>query len=1176
VASALQGVLIDFLQPLQDAANDSQALIDWLATLGQVEAVSGSPALGTIIQNAAVIVQQLQALDPSTLDSWSGIQQILTIGRGTTGILQQLRQFASDPSVAQAAEGLGEDILSLLLASYLRRKQPTAFRVASLLTLIQAREYGVPDAGIVVNGVTLRYPRVVDQFRFDAIGNLLSKPGQTLSAAYFPNALATGIDAYNGAQQFFSALSFLMQEFGAGSNTNYPPSSESAPSTEVGVDPPDDEFYSDADWGSTDAPLSTAPPLPPDYYVGMFPTFQVDILGSQGSGADAGIDVIASSAQHPGGVAGYLLTPTGSFNSVVTTGDWRLTLSANGAIPAFVVQSSGVDLAPSGLPVEGGRAKVLLELVPASGSTGPALVVGSTTGTRLELGSVSFEGDLFFDPSRKAASVSGKAANSSFVISGGDGDGFVSSVLPKDGMKAAFDAGVEWSSDTGLSFSGGVGLDATLPIGLSIGGVIEIPSVRLTLLAGASGVEFQLSATIGVVIGPVQATVSGLGMAANVTFPDDGGNLGPADLAFDFKPPSGVGLAVDSAGVSGGGFLAYANGEYSGVLALKFNDLALQAFGLITTQVAGSDGFSLIALIDADFPPVQLGWGFTLNGIGGLMAVHRTASVDDLRAAVKSGKVGSILFPTSPISNASQILGALDALFPTAPGRFLFGPMALIGWGTPTILTASVAVILELPEPVEIILLAKLTAQLPTPTSSLVKLNMDALGVLDLTQDELSLDASLFDSRLISFAITGDMALRSNWSSSQREFLLAVGGFNPQFTPPPGFPSLNRVTINMPSGVVSKLRLAAYLALTSNSVQFGATLDVFIGVSGCGISGHLAFDALLQLSPFHFSADISGSVAVTIGGDDLASVSLDATLSGPAPWNIAGSFKIHVIFFSVGISFSQTWGLDAPSQQVSSVDVGALLNTALADPRNWSSQLPAGLSALVATRQIDDSSSVFAHPLAQLQVHEQVVPLGLAITHFGEATPSGATEFSITGFGVGSQTTGYTAIEDDFAPAQFFDLSDNDKLTGPSFESHDAGAIMSGNLATTGTPQAKTIDYESFFINTPGVVTVDEGVPLPFPWTALPIVMRTGSAALKAISQAGKLRYAAPGNPITVAEPGFSIANTATLAAITSPAAAGTTYSDAAAALKAAIEAAPSQRSTLQIVATHELIKVAA
>ncbi len=348
----------------------------------------------------------------------------------------------------------------------------------------------------------------------------------------------------------------------------------------------------------------------------------------------------------------------------------------------------------------------------------------------------------------------------------------------------------------------------------------------------------------------------------------------------------------------------------------------------------------------------------------------------------------TFLFPKNPITNAAQILGQLDSLFPTAPGRFLFGPMAQIGWGTPTLLTASVAVILELPEPIDIILLANVAALLPNPAAPLVRLNMDALGVLDLTQDDLSLDASLFDSKLISFSIAGDMALRANWSS-QREFLLAIGGFHPQFTPPPDFRHCKRITIDMPSGIVSKLRLAAYLAITSNTIQFGATLDAFIGISGCGITGHLGFDALFQLNPFHFVADISGSVAVTIGGDDLASVALDATLSGPAPWSIAGSFKIHIVLLrclhlllaDVG---NRTLRRSRPRRSTS----GALLDAALADPRNWNAQLPSGLAALVATRQIEDAGSILAHPLALLEVHEQIVPLDLTITRFGEAVPS--------------------------------------------------------------------------------------------------------------------------------------------------------------------------------------------
>jgi hypothetical protein len=497
--------------------------------------------------------------------------------------------------------------------------------------------------------------------------------------------------------------------------------------------------------------------------------------------------------------------------------------------------------------------------------------------------------------------------------------------------------------------------------------------------------------------------------------------------------------------------------------------------------------------------------------------------------------------------------------------------MALIGWGTPTVVTAAVAVIVELPSPVRIVLVARLEAKLPTPSAPVIHLNMDALGVLDLSQSQLSLDATLFDSKLVTFAMSGDMSLRADWGT-QREFLLAVGGFHPRFTPPADFPTLKRITIDMPSGIISKLRLAAYLALTSNSVQFGAQLDVFIGVSGCGLSGQLGFDALLQLDPFHFDADISGSVAIRAAGDDFASVSLDATLTGPAPWNIAGKFKIHIIFFSIHVSFSQSWGQNTPTQLPSAVDVAGLLSAALADPRNWNSQLPAGVSPLVTTRQIDDATAIFADPSARLEVHEQVVPLGLAITRFGSASVSGANQFAITDMRVGNQTMTCDAVQDDFAPAQFFDLSDQDKLARPSFERHDAGAVMHDSLLSNGTPQPKSIDFETFYIDTPGQIRTDEGVPQPFPWNDIEVVMLTGSAAQKPISRAGARRYSAPGTPIHVAEPAFVLVDTTTLAPQGATPTGKTTYSDTAALLAATLTAHPNQHNTLQIIATHETI----
>src|SRR5262245_33346824 len=116
LASSIQGALIDFLAPLQEAARDPNALIDWLATLGQTQAISGDPALIEIARHAQVLIEKLSAFDSETLKSWTGLTSILESGREVSDIQRELRQFAEDSARIQIAEGLAMEIMSLLLA----------------------------------------------------------------------------------------------------------------------------------------------------------------------------------------------------------------------------------------------------------------------------------------------------------------------------------------------------------------------------------------------------------------------------------------------------------------------------------------------------------------------------------------------------------------------------------------------------------------------------------------------------------------------------------------------------------------------------------------------------------------------------------------------------------------------------------------------------------------------------------------------------------------------------------------------------------------------------------------------------------------------------------------------------------------------------------------------------
>jgi uncharacterized protein DUF6603 len=1176
LTQSLLALLRDYLSPLALAAKNDQARAAFLGSLGHTATLSANAALLKVLTSAGNLSSQISSLDASQVDSFAGLQQLLSIGKQTDALIEGLQQLTAEPGLADVAATLAEEIAQLLLASWLRLHQHKLFALLGFFTIIKLRDFAELKPGLVKNGVTLRNEYLVDEFQFSRLSDLLSDPGNVLLQWYLPNGMVTGADAQLSADRLFPYLEFMADALGIPRErrqTGMPPPPLAGPI-------PDDDGTLDnrvdLDVFPPDPDVPAPPPavVPDSYFSSYFPT--LSLVPFANDSTQLKVDVRSSSVLHTGKLAGLLVGFTGDFNQTATLNNWKLTFSSKGAIPALLFSPSGIELQPGQGSLANGAAKLVLNYAPPS-TTGPVFVLGSTTGTRLELGAVEVEAGIEWTGSSEvSAVVAASATSSSLVLSPGDGDGFLSSILPQGGLAAKFDFGISWSSNSGFAFNGGAGLNATLPVGLSLGGVLNIPSVYLGLNASTAGLQSELSTTISLSIGPIQAVVDRVGISSTIALPADGGAPHIGDSSFSFKPPSGVGLTIDSAGVSGGGFLSFdtAADQYSGVLQLKFNDVAMQAFGLITTKVAGGNGYSLLALIDADFPPVQLGWGFTLNGVGGLMAVNRTADVDALRAGLKADKLSTLLFRTNAITNAPQLLAQLDAFFPTAQGRFLFGPMALIGWGTPTILTVALAVILELPEPVRIILLARLAACLPSQSNALVRINMDALGVLDLSQDSLSLDATLFDSKIVGFTLSGDMALRANWSTN-REFLLAIGGFHPQFTPPPGFPLLQRVVIDMPSGAISKMRLAAYLAITSNSLQFGANLDVFIGVSGFGLSGHLGFDALLQIDPFHFDADISGRVALTAGGDDLLSVGLDATLSGPAPWHIAGKFKVHIIFFDVHKSFSFTWGQNTPALQIPPVNVLSLLSTALADPRNWGTQLPAGTPTLVSLRS-QDGSTLVVHPLAQIEVHESVVPLGLQITRFGSAAISGVSVFSITDFTISGTSVQRQAIPvmDDFAPAQFFDLSDTDKLSGSSFEQHNAGVRFVPGAPTCG-PAAppKVVSYETSFIDAPGAnLRFDSSTTQnPLTVTDLTHTLSFGASAQADIRNAGKLRFQAPGKPVSITPQKFVIANTATLAFAGIGSASGLTYTGTKAYLTAAIAKTPSLSSQLQIVALHEM-----
>jgi hypothetical protein len=70
------------------------------------------------------------------------------------------------------------------------------------------------------------------------------------------------------------------------------------------------------------------------------------------------------------------------------------------------------------------------------------------------------------------------------------------------------------------------------------------------------------------------------------------------------------------------------------VLELSIADVVtVKVIGVLDTILPdGSPGYSLLFIITFDLPPIQLGFGFTLNGVGGLGGVNRTMVISALQA----------------------------------------------------------------------------------------------------------------------------------------------------------------------------------------------------------------------------------------------------------------------------------------------------------------------------------------------------------------------------------------------------------------------------------------------------------------------------------------------------------------------------------------------------------------
>lgn len=703
-------------------------------------------------------------------------------------------------------------------------------------------------------------------------------------------------------------------------------------------------------------------------------------------------------------------------------------------------------------------------------SDAKTVLIGSPTGSRFETSVISLKGGVRVDSaSKNDVYAEFNLTDAAVVISPGeDSDSFLSTILPEDGFAIDFSLLLGFSNSQGFYFGGSGGLEIALPAHIDLG-VIEITSSTLAVKFGTDGIPVELGATVKGNLGPLQVIVENIGLRATFTFPADSkGNLGPVDLGLGFKPPNGVGLSIDAGAVKGGGYLYFDfdKEEYAGVLELDLSGIvAVKAVGLITTRLPdGSSGFSLLLIITAEFgSPIQLGMGFTLSGVGGLLGLNRTMRLEVIANGIRDGGINSIMFPTDVIANAPRIISDLKKFFPAQNGTFLIGPMVKIGWGTPNLVTLSVGVIIEIPG--NIAILGVLKVALPDEDSALILIQVSFIGAIEFDKKRLWFFATLFGSRVLFITLEGDMGLLVAWGKDSN-FVVSVGGFHPAFNPPAlPFGEIRRIAISILNTDFARIGVQGYFAVTSNTVQFGARVEVWFGVDAFNIDGHIAFDALFRFSPFYFIISISASLSVKVFGAGLFSVRMRGSLEGPTPWRIEGEGSISILFFSISVDFSVTWGNEEDTS-LPPIEVMPLLRDEYQKIENWRAELPANNHLSVSLRSVEEASDeLVLHPAGRLRISQRAVPLEVTVDKVGNQKPSDANHFTLSVTTAGLDEKG--DIDESFASGQFFAKSDAQLLNARSFEPMKGGTELSVEGEQYSAPMAvrRVVRYEKIIID---------------------------------------------------------------------------------------------------------------
>ena len=645
----------------------------------------------------------------------------------------------------------------------------------------------------------------------------------------------------------------------------------------------------------------------------------------------------------------------------------------------------------------------------------------------------------------------------------------------KDDISAKFDLALAYDYIKGFKMDGGytfhididcnnkqIGPLTLSGLGIDLGSVKnEIGSLQLCV-----GSSFTISLGDSVTM-----TFDNLGVGASVNLFKKGDNgklaLGDFDFDFKFKFPEGIGIAIDCEVVKGSALIGYDDEKKELFGAMELSVLEKFGVGAMLIMTFG-DNFSMVAMLSVRFSPgIPLGMGFSLTAIGGMLGLNRMLDYDAIRESVRNGSLASVFFVEDVMKHIGDMRKAAEKIFPAKRDQFFVGLLGQISYEP--VVKCSFGLMFQAPDPLSIIIVGDLKVAIEG--ADVIRINVAFSGEIDFNKG-LQFDAALYDSEIVGIRLEGDMAFRLFWGGPVKGFLMSIGGFHPAYKPEEGMhvSDMRRLAMKLDYNVL-KVGLETYLAITSNTFQIGAHLDIKVGWDKFGIIGYAGFDALFQFDPFMFMFDIEAGMAVMIGSSRIMSVDLALSLAGPRPWHAKGSAKFTFLFIPIKVGFDVTWGdkkQELPNKQI---EVLELLQEQIKNLSNWSVDENSRRDHDVILVQTQTETTIadekdkklILSPNGVLSFNQSAIPMEMEMDLCNNAVPTDCNEIvldqvTLNGnvYQIINKSDKYNETQDkqkrqnaigetiasDFAPALYVQMTNDEKLMSQSYEQYASGFVM--------------------------------------------------------------------------------------------------------------------------------------